>query len=101
MKKIELAVIAGDGIGKEVVPEALRVLDTVAAIHEAGAFNYTHYPWSSSYYVEHGKMMPDDGLELLSQSDAIFLGAVGDPSLVKDHISLGGLLLKIRESLSR
>ncbi|MDI2587530.1 tartrate dehydrogenase [Psychrobacillus sp. NEAU-3TGS] len=101
MKKIELSVIPGDGIGKEVVPEALRVLDTVVNIHGGLKFNYTEYPWSSQYYVEHGKMMPDNALDLLSQSDAIFLGAIGDPALVKDHISLGGLLLKIRREFEQ
>ena len=101
MKRLEIAVIPGDGIGKEVVPEALRVLDAIAKVHGGLTFNYTHYPWSSQYYVEHGKMMADDGLDLLSQSDAIFLGAVGDPSLVKDHISLGGLLLKIRREFEQ
>lgn len=101
MKKLDISVIPGDGIGKEVVPEALRVLDMIAKIHGGLSFNYTHFPWSSQYYVEHGKMMPDDGLEQISQSDAIFLGAVGDPSLVKDHISLGGLLLKIRREFEQ
>jgi tartrate dehydrogenase/decarboxylase/D-malate dehydrogenase len=101
MKNINLSVIPGDGIGKEVVPEALRVLDTIANIHGGLKFNYTHFPWGCEYYVEHGEMMPQDGLSLISQSDAIFLGAVGDPSLVPDHISLGGLLLKIRREFEQ
>lgn len=101
MKKVHLSVIPGDGIGKEVVPEALRVLDTIANIHGGLTFNSTHLPWGSEYYVEHGKMMPEDGLSQINQSDAIFLGAVGDPSLVADHISLGGLLLKIRREFEQ
>jgi tartrate dehydrogenase/decarboxylase/D-malate dehydrogenase len=101
MKTLEIAVIPGDGIGKEVVPEALRVLDAISDIHGGLKFNYTHYPWSSEYYVEHGMMMPENGLELISGSDAIFLGAVGDPSLVPDHISLAGLLLKIRREFEQ
>ncbi|ANU27295.1 tartrate dehydrogenase [Planococcus versutus] len=101
MKQIELAVIAGDGIGKEVVPEALRVLDVVAEIHGGLKFSSTYHPWSSEYYVQHGEMMPKDGLSHLTQSDAIFLGAVGDSSLVADHISLGGLLLKIRREFEQ
>ncbi|MDN7244976.1 tartrate dehydrogenase [Planococcus shenhongbingii] len=101
MKTLDLAVIPGDGIGKEVVPEALRVLDAIAEIHGGLAFNYTHYPWSSEYYIEHGRMMPENGLELIKESDAIFLGAVGDPSLVPDHISLAGLLLKIRREFEQ
>lgn len=101
MKTLEIAVIPGDGIGKEVVPEALRVLDAIADIHGGLKFNYTEYPWSSEYYVEHGKMMPENGLELIKESDAIFLGAVGDPSLVPDHVSLAGLLLKIRREFEQ
>lgn len=101
MKQMELAVIPGDGIGKEVVPEALRVLDAIAEIHGGLKFNSTHHPWSSEYYVEHGEMMPKDGLSRISQSDAVFLGAVGDPALVADHISLGGLLLKIRREFEQ
>lgn len=101
MKKFNIAVIPGDGIGKEVVPEALRVLDTLAQIHGNMKFNYTHYPWSCEYYLEHGVMMPADGLDQISQSDAIFLGAVGDPKLVPDHISLAGLLLKIRREFEQ
>ena len=101
MKKLDIAVIPGDGIGKEVVPEALRVLDAIAKVHGGLKFNYTHYPWSSEFYIEHGKMMPEDGLNQLSQSDAVFLGAVGDPSLVADHISLGGLLLNIRRGFEQ
>ncbi|SDG67017.1 tartrate dehydrogenase/decarboxylase / D-malate dehydrogenase [Planococcus glaciei] len=101
MKTLEIAVIPGDGIGKEVVPEALRVLDAIADIHGGLKFNYTHYPWSSEYYVEHGTMMPENGLELIKGSDAIFLGAVGDPNLVPDHVSLGGLLLRIRREFEQ
>ncbi|MDN7227627.1 tartrate dehydrogenase [Planococcus sp. N064] len=101
MKTLEIAVIPGDGIGKEVVPEALRVLDAIADIHEGLKFNYTHYPWSSEYYVEHGTMMPENGLELIKGSNAIFLGAVGDPNLVPDHVSLGGLLLRIRREFEQ
>lgn len=101
MKVWDIAVIPGDGIGKEVVPEAIRVLDAVARLHGGFKFNYTYYPWSSEYYIEHGEMMPENGLELLSKSDAIFLGAVGDPSLVQDHVSLSGLLIKIRRGFEQ
>lgn len=101
MKTWNISVIAGDGIGKEVVPEAIRVLDTIASLHGGFTFTYTYYPWGSEYYVEHGEMMPENGLELLSESDAIFLGAVGDPTLVPDHISLSGLLIKIRRGFEQ
>jgi tartrate dehydrogenase/decarboxylase/D-malate dehydrogenase len=101
MKKHELAVIPGDGIGKEVVPVAINVLNTVAEIHGGLSFEYTEFPWSCDYYVEHGKMMPDDGLDTLKNFDAIFLGAIGNPNLVADHVSLWGLLIKIRREFQQ
>jgi tartrate dehydrogenase/decarboxylase / D-malate dehydrogenase len=96
MKKIELSVIPGDGIGKEVVPATLQVLDTLANIHGGISFQYQTHDWSCEYYLEHGVMMPEDGMKQLHQTDAIYLGAVGNPKLVPDHISLWGLLIKIR-----
>jgi tartrate dehydrogenase/decarboxylase/D-malate dehydrogenase len=101
MNEWNIAVIPGDGIGKEVVPEALRVLDTISDILGDFKFNYTEFPWGSEYYVEHGEMMPEDALDQLRKFDAIFLGAIGDPSLVPDHISLWGSLLKIRRDFKQ
>ncbi|MBO8172225.1 MAG: tartrate dehydrogenase [Bacillaceae bacterium] len=101
MKKYEIAVIPGDGIGKEVVPAALEVLQTLSAVHGGLQFSFREFPWSCDYYVETGKMMPDDGLDILKNFDAIFLGAVGNPHLVPDHISLWELLLKIRRSFEQ
>ena len=101
MKKYEIAVIPGDGIGKEVVPAAVRVLQTLADVHGGIQFEFTEFPWSCEYYLEHGKMMPDDGLQILQGFDAIFLGAVGNPKLVPDHISLWGILIKIRRSFEQ
>ena len=98
MTKHKIAVIAGDGIGKEVVPEGIRVLE--AAGRKFGfAFQWDELPWSCDYYVKHGRMMPEDGLEQIRQHDAIFLGAVGFPALVPDHVSLWGLLIKLRREL--
>ena len=96
MKNIKLAVIPGDGIGKEVVPASLRVLDTIADIHGGLKFEYEQFDYGCDYYLKHGSMMAPDGMERLAQSDSVFLGAVGDASKVPDHISLWGLLLKIR-----
>jgi len=94
MKTFNIAVIAGDGIGKEVVPEGIRVLE--AAGHRFGfRFNWHPFDWSCETYVKTGRMMPADGLEQLRPFDAIFLGAVGHPS-VPDHVSLWGLLIPIR-----
>src|ERR1700746_3989364 len=96
MKTYKIAVIPGDGIGKEVVPEGLRVLE---AAGQRFKFNYsfTHFDWSCETYARTGKMMPDDGLQQLRPFDAIFLGAVGHPS-VPDHVSLWGLLIPIRRT---
>ncbi|WP_102026611.1 tartrate dehydrogenase [Salirhabdus sp. Marseille-P4669] len=101
MKKYSVAVVPGDGIGKEVVPEAVRVLDAISELHGGLKFDYSWYPYSCDYYIEHGKMMDDDGLERLQNHDTIFLGAVGNPNLVADHVSLWGLLLPIRREFEQ
>lgn len=98
MKVLEIAVLPGDGIGKEVMPEALEVLRCIAQIHGGLRFDFVEFLWNCEYYCETGKMMPDDGLDTLAGFNGVFLGAVGDPRLVPDHISLWGLLLKIRKS---
>src|SRR5258705_1328811 len=96
MKTFNIAVIAGDGIGKEVVPEGMRVLEAAGR-----RFNFQMqwhaFNWSCETYVQTGKMMPDDGLRQLAPFNAIFLGAVGHPS-VPDHVSLWGLLIPIRRT---
>jgi len=90
-----IAVIAGDGIGKEVVPEGIRVLD--AASRKFGfTLNWEMLPWGCDYYLKTGQMMPPDGLEVMKRHEAIFLGAIGDPK-VPDHVSVWGLLLPIRK----
>jgi tartrate dehydrogenase/decarboxylase / D-malate dehydrogenase len=99
LKRYEVAVIPGDGIGKEVMPAALSVLQKVADEH-GFKLSLTEYPWSCETYHATGKMMPDDGIELLKDSDAIYLGAVGFPG-VPDHISLWGLLIPIRRSFDQ
>ena len=100
MTRHRIAVIAGDGIGKEVVPEGIRVLE--AAGRKFGFdFQWDELPWSCEYYCEHGRMMPEDGLDQIRHHDAIFLGAVGFPALVPDHVSLWGLLIKLRRSFEQ
>jgi tartrate dehydrogenase/decarboxylase / D-malate dehydrogenase len=94
MNTYRIAVIPGDGIGNEVVPPALRVIETVGGRFGFQA-DFTHFPWGCDYYFREGSMMPADGIEILSHFDAIFLGAVGRPD-VPDHISLWGLLIPIR-----
>ena len=100
MKRFDIAVIPGDGIGREVVPAGRKILDTIAAVHGGFRFRYQSYPWSCAWYLKHGKMMPDDGLQRIGDSDAIFLGAVGFPG-VADHISLWGLLIPIRRGFQQ
>jgi tartrate dehydrogenase/decarboxylase / D-malate dehydrogenase len=94
-----IAVIPGDGIGKEVVPEGIRVLDAVGRKFDL-SFCWDHFPWSCEYYVAEGRMMPDDGLTRIRNHDAIFLGAVGFPG-VPDHVSLWGLLIPIRRAFQQ
>ncbi len=89
-----IAVIAGDGIGNEVVPLATEVIDA-AGVRHGFTVDWTLYPWGSEYYREHGVMMPRDGLDLLAQHDAVFFGAVGAPD-IPDHVTLWGLLIPIR-----
>jgi tartrate dehydrogenase/decarboxylase / D-malate dehydrogenase len=101
MKTLKIASIPGDGIGKEVVPASIEVLKTIADVHGGLKFEFTEFPWSCEYYLEHGTMMPEDGLKRLTDFDAIFLGAVGNPKLVADHISLWGLLIKIRREFEQ
>lgn len=93
-----MALIPGDGIGRDVIAEGVKVLK--AAEEASGGFRieYEELPWSCAYYLEHGRMMPEDGLKTLEEFDAIYLGAVGFPSLVPDHVSLWGLLLPIRKT---
>ncbi len=100
MKRFDIAVIPGDGIGREVVPAGCRILDTVAEVHGGFRLRYRSYPWSCAWYLKHGKMMPDDGLKRIGDSDAIFLGAVGFPG-VADHVSLWGLLIPIRRGFQQ
>ena len=100
MKKYSIAVIAGDGIGPEVIGEGVKTLQKVAELDGSFEFDFTFFPWGCEYYLREGKMMPDDGIETLSKFDAIFLGAVGYPG-VPDHISLWDLLLVIRKKFDQ
>jgi len=89
-----IAVIPGDGIGKEVVPEGLRVLEAAGRRFGIG-FKWDEFPWSCEYRAKHGRMMPADGLQTIQNHDAVFFGACGFPG-VPDHISLWELLVPLR-----
>lgn len=99
--KHRIAVIAGDGIGNEVMPEGLRVLE--AAMGKFGlALEFTTFEWANcDYYLQHGQMMPDDWFDQLRGFDAIYFGAVGWPATVPDHISLWGSLIKFRRDFDQ
>jgi tartrate dehydrogenase/decarboxylase/D-malate dehydrogenase len=99
MASYRIAVIPGDGIGNEVVPEGIRVMEAVGASHGI-EFAWDHHPWSCEHFKETGTMMPDDGLDRIRGNDAIFLGAVGFPG-VPDHVSLWGLLIPIRREFQQ
>ena len=96
MNEKKIAVIAGDGIGPEVIGEGVKVIKEIGKLDPSVRFSFTDFPWGCDYYLKTGEMMPEDGMETLSKYDAIYLGAVGSPK-VPDHISLWGLLLKIRK----
>jgi len=96
---LKIAVIPGDGIGKEVMPEGLRVLEAAGKKHGIN-FQWTEFDWSCETYLKTGRMMPEDGIEQLRAFDAIYLGAVGFPT-VADHVSLWGLLIPIRRAFDQ
>ena len=97
----KIALIAGDGIGKEVMPEGLRAVEAAAKRFNL-PLKFVHFDWAHcDYYARHGKMMPDDWKAQLSGFDAIFFGAVGWPATVPDHVSLWGSLLKFRREFDQ
>ena len=98
-RKHRIAVLPGDGIGKETVPESLKVLDA-AARRFGFDLELTHYDWSCETFKETGEFMPKDGMDQLAKSDSILLGAVGWPG-VPDHVSLWGLLIPIRRGFDQ
>ncbi|WP_166368538.1 tartrate dehydrogenase [Psychromonas sp. SA13A] len=99
MKEYNIAVIAGDGIGKEVIPEGIIALQAAAKLHGVN-LKFTYFDWSCETYHRTGRMMPENGIEQLKAFDSIYLGAVGYPG-VPDHISLWGLLLPIRKEFEQ
>jgi tartrate dehydrogenase/decarboxylase/D-malate dehydrogenase len=100
-RPLRIAVIAGDGIGREVMPEGLRVLEAAARRFNL-PLEFTHFDWAHcDYYLQHGQMMPDDWKAQLQDMDAIYFGAVGWPATVPDHVSLWGSLLKFRREFDQ
>src|SRR6202795_4149908 len=100
-KTYRIAVIPGDGIGKEVVPEGLRVIEAAAKKHGISV-HFDHFDFTSwDYYEKHGQMMPDDWKDKIGKHDAIYFGAVGWPAKIPDHISLWGSLIKFRREFDQ
>jgi len=101
MKEYKIACIAGDGIGKEVVPEGIKILNSAAEKHQF-KIKFDEYDFAScDYYKKYGKMLPDDWKDKIGNHDAIFFGAVGMPDIVPDHISLWGSLLQFRREFDQ
>jgi len=99
MRTLTIAVIPGDGVGLEVVPQAKRVLEKAGQKHQL-RFAFEDFEWGASHYFRWGKMMPAGALDLLQPCDAILLGAVGHPD-IPDHTTLNGLLLPIRRAFDQ
>ena len=99
-KPYRIAVIPGDGIGKEVIPAGITLLKTLSIAEPAIQFEFKHFDWGGDYYLRHGAMMPPDGLSALVDSDAILFGSAGHPQ-IPDHVTLWGLRLAICQGLDQ
>src|SRR5204863_5609947 len=99
MKTLTIGVIAGDGVGAEVIPQTKRVLESVAQKHET-TFAFQDFDWGADHFFRWGRMMPAGAIDLLQPCDAILLGAVGHPD-IPDHTTLNGLLLPIRRAFDQ
>jgi len=100
MKHFNIAVIPGDGIGREVVAEGIKILKAIEKRDSDISYSFTEFPWGCEYYLKHGIMIDEDGIDQLKSFDAIYLGAVGYPG-VPDHISLRDLLIRIRREFDQ
>jgi tartrate dehydrogenase/decarboxylase / D-malate dehydrogenase len=100
MKNLQIAVLPGDGIGPEVVDEAVKVLEILKKLDPSFLIEWTTFDWSSEYYLDHGRMMPEDGLEVLKKYDAILFGAIGDKR-VPDDVTIWELIMPIRKKFNQ
>src|SRR5687767_8489681 len=100
MPTYQIAVYPGDGIGPEVTAEAVRVLTATAQLEKNLQLEYTQLPWGIEYWKQHGRVVPEDFLQILRPFDAILLGAVGWPALLPDHETLAPLV-QIRQAFDQ
>jgi tartrate dehydrogenase/decarboxylase/D-malate dehydrogenase len=100
MKNLRIAVLPGDGIGLEVMNEAVKVLEFLKKLDPSFTIEWTTFDWSSEYYLKHGKMMPENGLETLKKYDAILFGAIGDKR-VPDDVTVWELIMPIRKNFNQ
>jgi tartrate dehydrogenase/decarboxylase/D-malate dehydrogenase len=100
MASFAIAVLGGDGIGPEVIAQAVRVAEAAAKKHDSCELHWNHLPWSSDYYKQHGRILPADGWEILSRHDAILFGAIGSPD-VPDKVTVHDLLLPMRRKFDQ
>jgi tartrate dehydrogenase/decarboxylase/D-malate dehydrogenase len=100
MRRYRIALVPGDGIGKEVVPAGRQVLEALVRAENDLAFEFQEFDWGGDFYRKNGSMMPDDGLQALRDKDAILFGSAGDPD-IPDHITLWGLRLKICQGMDQ
>ncbi len=101
MASFRIAVLGGDGIGPEVIDQAMRVAGAAAPKFDGVELHWNELPWSSAYYQQHGRMLPADGWETLAKHDAILFGAVGNPAVVSDKITVHELLLPMRRKFDQ
>ncbi|HTK78321.1 MAG TPA: isocitrate/isopropylmalate family dehydrogenase, partial [Gemmataceae bacterium] len=100
MAAFRIAVIGGDGIGPEVIEQAVRVVDRAVARHDKAEITWNRLPWSSAHYKQHGRIMPADGFDTLRKHDAIFFGAIGSPD-VPDTVTVHDMLLPMRRKFDQ
>ena len=100
-KRYKIAVLPGDGIGNEVMPQGIRVLNNVAEKTGSFTVDWETYDWGSEFYQKTGRMMPGDALKILSDYDAIYFGAIGMPALIPDHLTLWEFILPIRQGFDQ
>ena len=101
MNRYKIAVVPGDGIGKEVIPEGMKVLQAVAAATRAFHLEVTEYPWGCEHYMETGEVMPTNGLDALRRADAIYFGSAGLPNISPPYLAATELVFLIRQAFDQ